>query len=435
MFTSIFAMELLRTRDCLAGNATPPSCLDLQNESATEVLGKLVPSCSNGSNWEPVDQAWVAFFYVHVIVFAGLFLLIGAICTLFLYKHRLTARFAKAQTFIVIDTSLMIMGFSRFLFFILDPYGLSGYCTHLACLVISRLLATLTFPSLTASYTLVFLTLWQSAEVRLGRTCVQDLRIIIPFTLIHYAVAVTVEIITFVSPYPAVFAVIVCELFFPLWGMFVCVTFLVAGIRLLKSVRSTARQSSMYCKGSMDSAAGTMKSMSMSRLPKMQQHHKQAVRKVSFITYSAAVLGVLYSLLGIVRMGLVIHSLFGACPDNPDLGRANPIVWLGLNYVGGVLELGLAVVLIYSVNDIRPLVKAIRRRRPILRQKSNSEGRKPSAIPKMHISHANKIGDSCTADGVSNAADYQLSGKKPSSDLESQTSFPYPPAPQTNGTL
>ena len=418
-------MELLRTREqCVNGSAVPSSCLNLQNDTVPEIFGRLQPSCSNESSWAPVDTAWTAFFYIHVIVFAGLFLLVGLICSFFLYKHRLTARFAKAQTFITIDVSLMVLGFSRSLFFILDPYGLSGYCNHVACVVISRLLAALTFPSLTVSYTLVFLTLWQSAKVRLGRKCVQDLRIVIPFTLIHYAVAVIVEVIAFVSTYPAVFLVIVCELVFGLWGMIVCATFLVAGIRLLKSVHSTARNSSMYCKGSMDSPAGTIKSSASlpRQQPKMQEYHKQAVRKVSFITYTAAVLGVLYSLLGFARVGLVIQAIFGACPDNPGISRSDPSAWLAMNYIGGILELGMAVVMIYSVNDIRPLVKAVRRKTLHLRPRKTMTTDKTTTVPKIYISKADQIEDSYASRTMNNISNCEPSIKKPSSERPSEGS-------------
>ena len=355
-------MELLRTREqCVAHNPTPLSCVDLNNETVRSILSRLAPSCRNNSNWEPVGEPWVVFFYLHVVVFAVLFLLVGIACVLFLCKHRLTARFAKAQTFVAIDVSLAILGFSRVLFFLLDPFGVSGFCNHFACVVISRLLASLAFPSLTASYTLVFLTLWQSARIRLGRTCVQDLRIIIPFTLIHYFAAVITEIVGFVSPYPLVFMLITCELVFALWGAIVCATFLVAGIRLLRSVHSSARQSSLYCRSSTDQnlgAPGTSKSGTFKRQTQLQQHHKQAVRKVSFITYSAAVLGVLYSLLNLIRTGLMINSLFLInCPDNPP---QSPSLWLGLVYIGSLLEFGMAVLMIYAVNDIRPLVKTLK---------------------------------------------------------------------------
>lgn len=357
-------MELLRTREqCIARNSTPLACVDLHNETVRSILAKLVPSCRNNSNWEPVGEPWVAFFYLHIVIFVLLFLLVGVACALFLYKHRLTARFAKAQTFVAIDVSLVILGFSRVLFYLLDPFGLSGFCNHFACVVISRLLASLAFPSLTASYTLVFLTLWQSARVRLGRTCVQDLRIIIPFTLIHYFAAVITEIVGFVSPYPLVFMLISCELVFALWGMIVCVTFLVGGIRLLRSVHSSARQSSLYCRSSVDQtppsthSQRSRPSISRKAQTQLQQHHKQAVRKVSSITYSAAVLGVFYSLINIVSTGLVTNQIFSSCPYN---SRDNPRLWLGLMYVRSFLEFAMAALLIYAVNDIRPLVKASR---------------------------------------------------------------------------
>lgn len=352
-------MDLLSSRElCEDDNRTPLNLSDFYDQPVGRVLAMLTPSCSNTSNWDPVDTAWVVFFYLHVVIFAVLFLLIGIACVILLCKHRQTIRFAKAHTFATVNITLLILGFSRTLFYVLDPYGLSGVCNVLACTIISRLLFSLGFPSLTASYTLVFLTLWQSARIRLGKTFIGDLRKVIPFTLIHYIVALTVEIVTFIGPYSVIFIVIACEIVFALWGMVVCVIFLTAGIRLLKSVQSSARTTTSQCRGSMDSNAGqsTLKSSTLDnkRDGRMRKHHKQAIFKVSLITYSAAVLGVLYSINNVGRVIVIVTGLFGS------VGRGNPNLWLAQNYIAGVLEIGMAVLMLYSVNDIRPLWSSVR---------------------------------------------------------------------------
>lgn len=347
-------MELMRNRnDCITSNALPLSCLDLSNLSSSAVLHQLTPSCSNSSAWDPVEPTWVAFFYIHVIVFTGIFLFIGIACLILLCKYRQTIRFAKSHTFMIVNTTLLILAFSRCLFYILDPYGLSGFCSGTACAIISRLLFSLGFPSLTASYTLAFLTLWQSAQVRLaGKSCIGDIRKIVPFTFIHYVAAVTVETITFVGPYPVVYLAIVCEAVFTLWGMLVCTIFLVAGIRLLKRVHTAA----VYTKKE-DSNIGSLKSLSRTTRT-IRSKHRQAIFKVSVITYTAAVLGVMYSLHSVVKIVLTSITLFGNCSE---FNRSNPKVWLVFIYIAALLEVSMAVLMLYATNNTRPLLQALRR--------------------------------------------------------------------------
>lgn len=339
---------------CEATNdSLPLSCLNLTEFSVPYIMQALLPNCENGS-WTSINVAWIAAFYVHTSVFSVLFLLLGIACIVFLCKRHLAQRF-KARTFVAIDVALAILGFSKVLFYILDPWGVSGYCTHMACMVISRLLFAVGFPSLTATYTLVFLTLWHSAQMRLGRACVQQWRVIIPLCFIHYIVAIVFELIgAFGGIYPILFLLISCEVVFALWGLFVCATFLVAGIRLLRSVGKSARQSSIVSRDIVTLDKNS-RSRSTMRL-KQKKQHKQAIRKVAIVTYTAAILGALYSLLNLVSLIMLCLTLFGECPSINDQPSQSADLWLALKYVGTGLELCMAVLLLYSINDIRPVV-------------------------------------------------------------------------------
>lgn len=340
--------------DCEAANdSLPLSCLNLTDFSVPSIMQALLPNCKKGS-WTSVNVAWIAAFYVHISVFSVLFLLLGVACIVFLCKRHLAQRF-KARTFIAIDVALAILGFSKVLFYILDPWGGSGYCTHMACMVISRLLFAVGFPSLTATYTLVFLTLWHSAQMRLGRACVQQWRVIIPLCFIHYIVAIVFELIgAFAGTYSVLFLLISCEAIFAIWGLFVCATFLVAGIRLLRSVGKSARQSSVV---SRDVVTLNKNSQSRSTMRlRQKKQHKQAIRKVGIVTYTAAILGALYSLLNIVSLIMLCMTLFGECPSINDQPTQSADLWLALKYVGTGLEFCMAILLLYSINDIRPVV-------------------------------------------------------------------------------
>lgn len=335
-------------------------CVQLSNSSAIEILGLLVPNCDKGS-WTAITTEWLVMFYLYIVLCAPVYLFIAVVCLLFLYKRRAAKRF-MSKTFVAIDIALTVLGVSRFVFYIIDPYGVSNFCTHVACVVVSRLLNSLAFPSLTASYTLVFLTLWQSAKLRLRRTAAEHWNIIIPLCCIHYVVAVVVEIIGLVGPYPVVFLLIGCEVAFIVWGFVVCLTFIVAGSRLLKSVRTSAHQSSVVCRDTTltrdpDSSGSVAKVQTMRIKGRFKRHHKQAIRKVTIITYVAAFLGSLYSVLGLVQVTLNVMELFGTCSTDYTSSSA---VWLVLKYVKSLLEVALALLLIYSSNDLRPFVQMLK---------------------------------------------------------------------------
>lgn len=357
--------------DCEYNSSSPSACLDLSNDSVFEILSALGPNCNRGA-WTPITVPWLVFFYLKLIVFGLLFLVLGILCIVLLFKRHSAQRF-KAKTFVAIDVSIAILGFSRFLFFIVDPYGISGFCTHqLACTIISRMLNAVAFPSLTAAYTLVFITLWYSAKMRLGRSCIQHWRIIVPLCFIHYFVAILFEIIGIFGTYPVVFLLLACEGIFTSWGLFVCVTFLIAGCRLLQTIKTSIRQSSVVSRDraslkdtrtmtgtSSNGADGEAYSVTRMKL-QVKKHHKQAIRKITIITYIAATLGGLYSVLTLVMLIMVCMQLFGECPEEGTaMHHSDTDLWLVLRYVAVILEYLMAILLLYSINDVRPLVKVI----------------------------------------------------------------------------
>lgn len=349
--------------------------VDLANETAIEITSLLVPN--NSSYWGERTKAWYAFFYLLIIIYSVLFLAFAITCILLLSKRHLAQRF-RVRTFIAIDLALITLGLSRFFFLILDPWGQLGFCTHYACTVISRLLGALGFPSLTASYTLVFLTLWISARLQLGRSCVQRLKVLIPLCCIHYVAALGVEIVL-LSPIPGskgVLALLVaCEALFSTWGLIVCVLFLIAGIRLLRTLQESAKKSSMICRDSPNISRhdlieksrfeaknlDNLKKRSLTTLRLKQQvksQHKRALRKVTLITYVTVALGILYSALSIANLFLVIFGLFDGCPGEIQTGQMSPEVWLTLRYIFFTIEICMALLLTYAINDYTPVINA-----------------------------------------------------------------------------
>ena len=376
-------------------------CVVLTNKSTLEVLGLFNPG---NSLWEERTTLWYIFFYLLIVIYCILFLGLALTCILLLIKRHLAQRF-KVRTFIAIDLALVTLGLSRALFLLLDPWKQLGFCTHYVCTVFSRLLGSLGFPSLTASYTLVFLTLWISARINLGRSWVQRLKILIPLCFVHYVIAIIFEIIALVpldSPMTVIVLLIVCEAIFSIWGLLVCVLFLIAGFRLLRIVEETCKSSSMICKDSPNLSRHDLIEMSKFKEDSTKQgeevrkrsntntklknilknKQRRALRKITLITYITVALGIIYSILSIINLIMLTLGVFNDCP-----GTQFPEVWLTLKYVVFTTEFSMALLLIYAISDCTPLINTFKKtmRRCCKSNENTNQIEDKNAIGKLSI--------------------------------------------------
>ena len=349
--------------------------IQISNATTFQVLSVLIPS--NSPAWHERTDYWFAFFYVMLCIYCVVFLGIALACVFLLIKRHLVQRF-RVRTFIVIDLALITLGVSRVLFLLLDPWGQLGFCKHLACVVISRLLGSLAFPSLTASYTLVFITLWLSARIHLGTSWIQRLKVLIPLCFLHYGVAIIFEIVAslpFKQPLAIVLILIACEAFFSIWGFLVCFSFMIAGFRLLRTMKKSATSSSMICrdtpsisrhdlinksKSIVKGKAASSKSIAKRRKI-FRGQQKKSVRKVTLITYITVFLGMIYSILGLLNLVMVILVIFNGCFGMIKNTRQHPELWLALRYVMFTLESCMAVLLTYAVSDYTPLINVLKK--------------------------------------------------------------------------
>ena len=361
--TSIYATKMTNEINCTRR---------IQDLRVHQILGLASP---HEPYWEARTTAYYAFFYILLAVFGLLFLALGCGCLLLLWKRHATQRF-KVRTFIAIDLALMILGFSRVVYFCLDPWGQSGYFTCRGCVVFARLVAALGFPSLTASYTLVFITLWLSANMQIGRSWVQNLKILIPLCCVHYVIAITFEIIgsAATDTAPTAIALVACEVIFSIWGFLVCFMFLFAGLRLLKTVKKSARSSSIVCRDSPSMTraelikkssfrhrgSGARQKSNLRLRTQLRDHHQRALRKVTIITYVTAGLGMLYSCLNIVQLVIKLFILYKGCLGFLGNKKMQPAVWLTIRYCSFSMEILLAVLLTYAISDYTPVVKLIK---------------------------------------------------------------------------
>ena len=325
-----------------------------------QILVFLTPTDRNF--WEGRNQAWELAFKIYAGVFSFIYLLIGLMAVMLIIKKECIR--LPAKTFFAVYTAIAILGFSRGIFLALDPFAIIGFIRNRfeQWIIVSRFLASFGFPSLVASYTLLFLTLLRITKTNPGTQWYQYWKFVIPVVVTPYVVALAAETIGHVASYPALLAVVICEGLFSLWGLLICVTFLFSGMRLLREL-STRERKTIRRSASM-SQRGTFARRESEQFTQQEfeRHHnriRRTTRKITIITYGTAVLGIVYSLVSVATLVMVCLFIFRDCIGFQG-ARANSVFWLVLQVTARTSEILLAMVMLYSITDASIIVNVIK---------------------------------------------------------------------------
>ena len=299
---------------------------------------------------------WDAFFYTYIAILAALFLALGIISTMLLIKRKC----ARLQTklFFTIYTCIAILGYSKATWLVLDPFGLVGFIQDAFSewFVVSRLIDAAGFPSLVASYTLMIATLLK-ISTKPGHQWYHEWKMTIPLLVTPFLVVYVTEIITLTAPYPGLISVVICELIFMIWGIVVCLLFLYAGNRLLGKVKQRQMRSSKVSvtqledKNQSDIDGAARSKYITSEQQRHQNRFRKTSRKITLITYATVFFTFIYSLVTTGRAVLICFVLFNSCLGYQDQ-RGSSAAWLVLEISQRVVEVLLALVLLYSITDI-----------------------------------------------------------------------------------
>lgn len=295
--------------------------------------------------WTKKTPSWTAIHISTTAFCSLLYLCLGVVAV---YLLATTSSRLKAKTVSVIYTCIALLGFSRLLFSILDPYGTFGWITDhfLPWIIISRLLAGIGFPCITASYTLIFLTIWKANELGKGKW-INKWKQILLITGCHFLVTILTQTLAYISPDTALAATIVCDGGFIVWGLIISGIFIIAGTRLVRSINIQLQKTT--------SAA---KKYSPNEHKRIKNRMAPVIQKVMRITYATAILEIIYVSVNIVSLGLVINFITKLCFGLNGLG--NSYVWLVVHILKGVLEIALSLTILYSVTNVPKFVQNVK---------------------------------------------------------------------------
>ncbi len=309
--------------------------------------------------WTERDLAWKVIFYVYSATLAAAFLILGVVSTLLLFKKDCVR--LQSKIFFTVYTCIAILSFSRALWLALDPFGLVGFIatSFPGWFIISRSIEALGFPSLNASYTLMIVALLKM-NTKPGEPWHHQWIIILPVVFVIFIIVIVTEVIALTVPYQGAIAIILCEFLLAVGGIIVGVLFLFAGNRLLRKLNRSETKSMRTS----DASAPPLEHASTERkrtfankeLQRRQGKTKRTKQKIVTITYATAVFSILYSLITAGRAILTVHLLFGSCLGYQ--GQQGPSsAWLVLEISQRVTEVVLALILLYSITDLRVVMR------------------------------------------------------------------------------
>ena len=316
-----------------------------------ETLSLLVPT--NNVVWTERSTAWTTLFIIMIVLLAIFYATVGIVSVILLVRR--DSLRLKTRTFFAVYLSMAILGFSRATLFVLDPFGILGFISGWfpGWIVISRFLAAVGFPSLVASCTLIVATLFKLVNAKQEKQWYEKWSYVLPPLAIPYALALIAEAMGHIGTYSAVFSGIVCETFFVFWGLFICISFLCAGTRLLKTLKNNHRKVTIVSQDR-DFTDHRPSNTSANQFKMHDRKTKRIARKIVVITYGTATAGVLYSIASAGGVVMVLLLTFMDCMGFVNM--TNSALWLGVQFANFVTEIFFAGFILYSVTDISLLL-------------------------------------------------------------------------------
>ena len=330
------------------------SCLEHLDEvldglKSYEALAQMGPG--NQDAWSDMSKSWRHVFIAAAFILGAVYLAIGILSTLLLVKKGSPR--LKIRTFFAVYLNVSIMGFSRALLYCLDPFGMIGFIggKFTGWLVVSRYLAVLGLPSFIASSTMIVFTLLKIMDVKRGKKWYEYWKYIIPISVTPYIIAILAESIAYASTYTAIVVGLLCESFFVLWGLTVCIAYLTAGLRLLKKLHKRNKEMT---------EAFENNTINNNQPTVMTKKQSKVYQKIMKITIGTTLTGLLYTITGAVATILAFLLLFQQCLGYMKR-KSDPHVWLSLHIILRVLEINFSLLILYSVTDMSAIHSCIRR--------------------------------------------------------------------------
>ena len=271
------------------------------------VAGKPVP------DWKEAKPLWGMLWNAHWIGIGAAFGLLTVTSVVALLKLTKQGRFRSKPYIIAVNSLLFILGATRAVYLLLDPYGSKQILPRW----LAGLLFNISFPCLTSAFCLILYVFLGVAKLQLVSERLQNARFFISVISLHFIVVLGAVICVVFAPQMTSVVFIICHSFFILWGLLLSVSFIYGGIKVIRSARTVSRQ--------------------------LKMQRRASVSKVAKVTLLTSVLGLACSILHVYSL-FIVYRFFLAHEEHPE-----PWTWWAFQTCFRLIEIAMACNISYCI--------------------------------------------------------------------------------------
>jgi len=181
-----------------------------------------IPGAEPGPDWQEAKKLWGIAWDIHWIGLGAAFSVLAIASVVALVRSGKRRGFGRKPFVIVINSLLLVLGVTRALYLFADPYESRQNGLKIPTWL-ARLLYNIAFPCLISAFCLIFLIFLRVAKIQLAPKRLQKAGFLIGIIFLHFTIVLVAEIIGVIKPDTAIPAIIVCQVFFIIWGLLLSV--------------------------------------------------------------------------------------------------------------------------------------------------------------------------------------------------------------------
>lgn len=277
--------------------------------------GNKVPQSEPVPDWKEARELWGIAWEFHWIGFGLAFSALAITSSIALVRANKKKRFGRKPYVIAINSLLLILGVTRALYLLIDPYESKQNGIKMPKWF-AQFLFNVAFPCLTSSFGLIFLVFLRVAKLQLVPERLKNARYLVGIILFHFAIVLVADIAAAIDYSNVHILFIICQLFFIIWGLLLSATFIYSGLKVIYRAKNVEKQ--------------------------LETQRAANTSKVAKVTIGTSCLGVAISVLQ-------LYSLVDVYRFYSDFADPPPWSWWSFQTCSRLLEVAMACTIAYSV--------------------------------------------------------------------------------------
>lgn len=198
------------------------------------------PGAEPVPDWKVAKNVWGVAWDIHWIGLGVLFSALALTSVVSLVRSNTQGGLGRKPFVVAINSLLLILGVARAFYLLVDPYESRQNGVQMPRWL-AQLLYNIAFPCLSSAFFLIFLVFLEVAKLQLVPKKLQNVRFLVIVISLHFAIVLFAEVAGVIKPDLAV-PIIVCQLFFIIWGFLLSASFIYGGLKVIFRAKNVKKQ-------------------------------------------------------------------------------------------------------------------------------------------------------------------------------------------------